>query len=151
MAWPVALGLVVGCVPPRVPEPPHSPPPPDDAGLVVTLAWSAPVDPDLYVTVPGGETFYYANPGRAFTSDVRCDGKPAGLRVEAARWRSPMPGRYRVGVDFPEACGAGLRDVGYRIVVDHGGRRVERDGTARLVVRNPAAFEVDVPLAPERP
>jgi hypothetical protein len=61
----VAAGLVAGCAAGR-PLPPPSVPPARGDALRVTLAWDAPVDLDLYVTTPRGETVYYANPGDAF-------------------------------------------------------------------------------------
>jgi hypothetical protein len=36
--------------------------------------------------------------------------------MEEVRWRRPGPGRYRVGVDFPEACAAGVCEASYRVV-----------------------------------
>ncbi len=116
-----------------------------DRGLVVTLAWSAPVDLDLYVTTPTGETIYYANPRDAFVRDARCADAEAEPRSEAVRWRTPAPGRYRLGVDFPEACGGDVREAPYRLVVDLEGARTEHAGTARLLVREPWVAEVDVP------
>jgi hypothetical protein len=145
-----AAALVGGCVA-SPPAPAPAVPATDGEGLVVTLAWGAAADLDLYVTLPGGESLYYANPGQAFVGDARCD-TAAAPRTETARWRNPAPGRYRIGVDFPETCdGARIADVPYRIVVDLRGRRIEHAGTARLLVRDPAAFEVEVPAGPEAP
>jgi hypothetical protein len=140
----MVVGVAVACAS-RRPGPPPLVPATTEPGLVVTLAWSAPVDLDLYVTTPGGETIYYANPRRAFVRDARCADGPSGPRSEEVRWRSPSPGRYRLGVDFPEACGDGVREAPYRLVVDVDGTRTEHDGTARLLVRQPWVAEVDVP------
>jgi hypothetical protein len=129
----------------RRPAPPPVVPATAEHGLVVTLAWSAPVDLDLYVTMPGGETIYYANPRRAFVRDARCADGAGASRSEEVRWRTPASGRYRLGVDFPEACVDGVREAPYRLVVDLDGTRTEHPGTARLLVRQPWVAEVDVP------
>ena len=145
--WFVALALVVvGCGPTRsvAPPPSASVTPHEGEGLRVALLWDAPADLDLYVTTPLGETVYYANPHDAFVRDARCADR-AAEHVEEARWRSPAPGRYRIGVDFPEACADRIEEAAYRVVVDANGRREDRTGTARLMVRNPAVFEVVVP------
>jgi hypothetical protein len=135
---------VVACAP-RPPAPPPAVAATAEPGLVVTLAWSAPADLDLYVTTPAGESIYYANPRRAFVGDARCADGVRGPRSEAVRWRTPAPGRYRLGVDFPEACVDGVREAAYRLVVDSNGTRTEHGGTARLLVREPWVAEVDVP------
>ena len=139
-----ALAVVAGCGGTRLLAPLPDVPPSSGEALRVTLAWDAPVDLDLYVTTPRGETVYYANPGDAFVRDARCDTLDAG-RLEQARWRAPAPGRYRVGVDFPEACTEGVDAAAYRIVVDVGARREERAGTAQRGRRDPQVFEVTVP------
>jgi uncharacterized protein YfaP (DUF2135 family) len=142
----VALALAIaGCGPARTAAPPPSAAAHEGEGLLVTLLWDAPVDLDLYVTTPLGETVYYANPHDAFVRDSRCSDALATAHVEEARWRRPAPGRYRIGVDFPEACTNRTAEAAYRVVVDADGRREDRTGTARLLVRNPAVLEVVVP------
>jgi hypothetical protein len=136
---------VAGCGPLRPAAPPPSAAAQEGDGLLVTLLWDAPVDLDLYVTTPLGETVYYANPHDVFVRDTRCSNVLSARHVEEARWRSPAPGRYRIGVDFPEACAERVAEAAYRVVVDADGRREDRTGTARLLVRNPAVFEVVVP------
>jgi hypothetical protein len=140
----VVAAFAVACAP-RRPAPLPVVPPSTERGLVVTLAWSAPVDLDLYVTMPGGETIYYANPREAFTRDSRCADGTRGPRSEEVRWRCPAPGRYRLGVDFPEACADGVDVAAYRLVVELDGARVEHGGTARLLVRDPWVTEIEVP------
>ena len=135
--------LIAGCTP-RLRPAPASPGAATVEGLSVRLTWDEPVDLDLYVTTPRGETIYYANPGVAFVSDARCDGAPSE-RLEQVHWRNPAPGRYRVGVDFPEVCTGDVRAAAYRMVVDVDGRREERAGTARRLVRDAAVLEVLVP------
>src|SRR5262249_11501067 len=124
---------------------PPAPPAGDEGGLVVRLLWSDPVDLDLYVTTPRGETIYYANPGGVFVRDARCADGTGATHVEEARWRMPEPGRYRIGVDFPGPCTEGIRAAPYRLAVDAGGRRLEQTGTARWLVREPSVMGIDVP------
>ena len=139
----LVAAIATGCARPRTP-PPAVLPGDGDGGLHVVLTWDAPADLALYVTDPRGETFYYAKPGDVFVRDARC-GEGAGPRVEEVRWRRPEPGRYRIGVDFPEACAAGVDTVAYRVVVDLGGGRHEQLGVAKLLERNPVAVEVEIP------
>lgn len=128
----------------RLPEPPAVPAV-GGGGLVVTLAWDAPVDLDLYVTEPGLETVYFANRksahGGVLERDARCADAPAGRRaagateprLEAIRWPAPPAGQYRVAVDFIETCGdRRIVVVSYRVVVDVDGRRQERVGRAHV-------------------
>jgi hypothetical protein len=115
-----------------------------DGALHVILTWAAPVDLDLYVTDPVGETVYFANnPTRAgarLERDARCGTLGAGRGLlEEVRMTAPVPGRYRVGVDFIDSCGSGLTSVPFRVAVDHGALRREADGTA-----SPNQFEVIV-------
>jgi uncharacterized protein YfaP (DUF2135 family) len=130
----------------RVAQPPAAPAPDaSGAALVVTLVWDAPVDLDLYVTDPAWRTAYYARPDGHLRADVRCPVTGASVRSERAEWTHPLPGRYRVGVDFPDACGTAIDHVSYRIVVDRAGRREETTGSVRLEERLPAAAEFAVP------
>ncbi len=138
----LVAAVASGCARVRTPPPPV--PPSEESGLHVVLTWDAPADLDLYVTDPRGETFYYAKPGGIFVRDAGC-GDGAGPRVEEVRWPKPEPGRYRIGVDFPEACAAGVDTVAYRVVVDLGSGRHEQLGVAKLLVRNPVAVEVEIP------
>jgi hypothetical protein len=114
-------------------------------GLVVTLAWDAPVDLDLYVTDPRWTTVYYARRDGHLTADARCAGDRPSGRTERADWTDPPSGRYRVGVDFPDACGRRLDRVPFRVTIVRAGTRQEVQGTAVLGVRQPVVHEFDVP------
>jgi uncharacterized protein YfaP (DUF2135 family) len=147
----VALLLTASCLA-RAPAPP-SPAAPEPArpGVTVTLRWTAPVDLDLYVTDPALETVYFANPrtasGGVLERDARCAGRQPGEQAEQARWTNPPPGRYRVGVDFLEACGARSTEVPYALMVEVDGRREEITGEARLAERQPFVLEFSVAAA----
>jgi len=140
------LALSLGCARRApLPSPPASARPGE---LVVTLAWSAPVDLDLYVTEPGLETVYYANPrsrgGGALERDARCADAAGGPREERIRWTAPPAGRYRVGVDYPEACARAGREVDYRLVIEANGRRAESTHVAHRGAREPDVLDVAV-------
>lgn len=119
-----------------------------DAGLTVSLVWSAPVDLDLYVTDPSLETVYFASPrtrsGGMLVRDTRCADGGGPPHLEVVRWKHPPPGRYRVGVDFMETCTPGSIEVSYRVAVDTGGQRRETLGHVRLGERDPLVLEFTV-------
>ena len=118
---------------------------PPDAGLSVTLGWDAPVDLDLYVTDPSQETFYFANRGEVIEHDTRCADLPEGAKAEHASWSVPVAGRYRVGVDFPEACGdTSVDEVAYRLVIAFGTQRETVVSRARRGERVPRVREFEV-------
>ena len=145
----VAVSLVA-CAAPAV-----RPPAPtlETTGVSVTLLWTAPVDLDLYVTDPMMETGYFANPhttsGGALAHDSRCADGVAPEHAETVRWTRPPSGRYRVGVDFLEACGAEVDEVDFWLVVDVNGVREQRRARARRVGREPLVLEFTVPAATE--
>jgi hypothetical protein len=144
MRWIILVGAVAcgHAVVPRIAEPP---PLPAAHGLTVTLTWEAPVDLDLYVTDPAWATVYYARRDGHMSDDARCLADGPSARWERARWTAPPPGRYRVGVDFPDACAADVETVPFRVIVDLDGSRRETTGRVRLRERQPAALEFSVP------
>ena len=145
-----SLALVLGAcarqAPPSVRSgAPEAPRP----GVTVTLRWTAPVDLDLYVTDPVLETVYFANPrtasGGILEHDARCAGRQPGEQAERARWTDPPPGKYRVGVDFPEACASRMSEAPWAMTVEVDGRRQEITGRARVAEREPLVLEFTVP------
>lgn len=133
---PLAAGMLLVACAARTPPPPIVPPVAPTGALQVTLAWSAPVDLDLFLTDPAGEALYFANnPTRAgarLASDARCAALAAGAPArEVAVVAAPAAGRWRVGVDFMDACGTGRETVPFRVAVDLGGARRAVAGEAR--------------------
>jgi hypothetical protein len=124
-------------------------PPPELGALRVRLAFGAAADLDLYVTDAQSETLYFANEraasGGRLTADARCD-TPAP-RVEEVVFARPLPGRYRVGVDYMvyrAKCGEQPPVVAYVLAIDGPqGRRVER-GLARRGIFAPRVLELTV-------
>ena len=103
-------------------------------GLAVHLAFDAKADLDLYVTDPLLETVYFANQssksGGQLVEDVRCGGKEIG--IEEVRFVEPVPGRYRIGIDYPNECVEGKKNAAYAISVQHNGKRQEAHGSVSL-------------------
>jgi len=153
---PALVALVLaGCAPRGSgAAPPSLPPAGPAARVTVTLGWTAPADLDLYVTDPALETVYFANPrtasGGVLERDARCADRQPGEQTERTHWTDPPPGRYRVGVDFPEACGTRATEVPYRVVVEVDGRRQEVTGRARRAERQPLVLEFTVAGRPAK-
>ncbi len=118
------------------PSPPPLParPAADAAAVRVRLVFGAEADLDLFVTDPSHEEVYFANSpsrlGGVLDADRRCE-DPAP-RVETVRFDAAPPGRYRVSVDFPIRCRAGVDEASYRVIVEVDGRRREIEGVARF-------------------
>ncbi len=106
----------------------------ESGALSVQLAFESNADLDLYVTGPLLETVYFANhnskSGGSIDEDVRCDTE--GERLEEIRFENPLPGRYRVGVDFPEGCEEGILMAPYAVQVLHNGESQQVFGTVDL-------------------
>jgi len=114
--------------------------------LVMQLVFTSDADLDIYVTDPQLETVYFAN-GRAksggqISEDIKCDADE--LRIEEVRFESPLPGRYRVGVDFPKSCNGDNNEAVYIIITTFGERREEANGSVRLQQFKVVAAEFDV-------
>ena len=96
------------------------------AALRVRLVFGERADLDLFVSDPLAETVYFGHTpsesGGLLVADRRCG--DASPRVEEVRFASPPPGRYRVGVDWAEACGgAGDAPEPFVVEVVRAGRR----------------------------
>jgi len=118
--------------------------------LFVRLAFGPEADLDLYVTGPDEETLYYANtPGKnggELVEDRRCAHE--GPRIETVRFPAPLaPGRYRVGVDYPHACGDRSAPAPFVVRIDGPQGVTERRGLARHHVFEPVVLEFDVPAS----
>ncbi len=118
------------------------------AQLWVHLAFGPEADLDLYVTGPLEETVYYANTpsriGGELLEDRRCE--HAGARIESVRFPR-VPGRYRVGVDYPQTCGETRAPVPFALRVETPGGRQQIRGLAVHEVFEPIVFEFE--LGPE--
>ena len=95
---------------------------------------------------PLQETVYYANsPSRSgglLESDRRCV-HPAP-RIEAVRFDAPPAGRFRVGIDFPEACAEGVERAAYVLAIERDGERTLERGEIGLLRFEPIVLEFDV-------
>lgn len=143
--------MLTACVtrpPATPPAPPPAPALPPASGLRVALVWSAPVDLDLYLTDPTWETVYFANnpshTGAQLLRDTRCrDVASSGdtVFVELAAIANPLPGHYRVGVDFIDACQTTPKPVSFRVVAEYGNVRREVLRTIQLEEFQPIVVE----------
>lgn len=120
--------------------------PDEQAGLLVQLAFGAEADLDLYVTDPLLETVYFANrkskSGGQISADRRCDG--AAFQIEEVRFEVPKPGRYRVGIDYPESCDGTDVPAARVISVFYKGKRLEGRGTVSLKKFDVVALEFEI-------
>ena len=149
-----ALSACVRRAPIAPPAPPAVPPLGAVTGLRVLLVWDAPVDLDLYLTDPSTETLYFGNTpprsGARLSNDVHCADVPgtAPPFMEVAYLKEPRAGRYRVGVDFIDACTTRLskakKPVAFRIAVEVGGARREIPAIARLEQFQPIVLEFEL-------
>ncbi len=111
----------------------------------VHLAFGPEVDLDVYVTGPLEETVYYANTpsgiGGELLEDRRCAHE--GVRIETVRF--PLhSGPYRVGVDYPLACGEVEKPAPFALLVDTPGGRDGLRGLAVHQVFEPVVLEFDL-------
>lgn len=85
--------------------------------LEIELYWSNPVDLDLFVTAPDGETIYYGNPKSRAGDLIRSQSNCASVKTNPTPWReraminAAQSGIYRVSVDFIFNCGSGLKQA----------------------------------------
>jgi hypothetical protein len=120
---------------------------PVESGLRVLLAFGSGADLDLYVTDPLEETVYFANSpsasGGRLDADLRCDSPGGGDRIEVVRFAAPIAGRYRVGLDHPEGCGA-ARPAGFALAVVREGAVEIHSGSLRPLEFRLAALDFEV-------
>ena len=113
--------------------------------LIVQLAFDASADLDLYVTDSLQETVYFANtPSRSggfLDRDRTC--KDAAPRVETIVFERPLPGRYRIGVEYPQSCGAELT-APFAVRARHGDRDYERSGAVPPRRFDPIVLEFEI-------
>ncbi|MCW9034092.1 MAG: hypothetical protein OQJ97_07715 [Rhodospirillales bacterium] len=110
--------------------------------LVIKILWTLPVDLDLFLTDPGGETVYFAN--RKAKSGITM-GKMAGC-AEVKMGASPyvetivipkaVQGLYRVSVDFIKDCGSKAVQAGFRVhLLEKGGQKLLGQGESKVKYR----------------
>lgn len=118
----------------------------DQKGLLVQLAFGPEADLDLYVTDPRLETVYFANhrskSGGEISADNRCDGE--AFRIEEIRFGVPEPGRYRVGIDYPEGCDGAGEPSAHAVSVSYNGQRLEAHGSVSLQQFEVIVLEFDI-------
>lgn len=92
-------------------------------GLRLEMEWEAPVDLDLFVTGPAGETIYFGNKqsknGDKLIEESNCESltsKPSHLR-ETVLIPVAKNGKYRVSVDFIFQCKTDLEQADAKLTV----------------------------------
>ncbi len=135
------------CATPAALAPPALELPAPAGGLRVELHFGAEADLDLYVTDPLQETVYFANSatrrGGRLERDLRCDA--AAPRSEVVVFERALPGRYRIGIDFPTRCRALVRSVPWLLRVRGDDLRSESRGEIEFGRFVPIALELELP------
>ena len=121
--------------------------------LHLELTWTAPVDLDLFVTGPSGETIYFGNKqaknGDKVTEESNCESvisKPTHLR-ETVLIPAAQSGKYRVSVDFILQCGSNLEEVAAKIDLfnaQNDTKLTQQTITVKRQVLNTVAMEFEV-------
>lgn len=118
--------------------------------VIVELSWKVPVDLDLFVTDPEGETVYFANrkarTGLEMGEETDCRSIATGSAPfrETAIIAAARPGRYRVSVDFIKDCGtiALQAEFGVRLLEARNGNELARGKSqVKHRVLEPVAWE----------
>lgn len=120
--------------------------PVDSEALVVRLAFGPEADLDLYVTDPRLETIYFANHKAKSGGQISADGRCGStvLQSEHVRFDAPVPGRYRVGIDYPESCKETNGPVAHALSVLYKGKRLEMQGSVSLQQFEVIVLEFDI-------
>lgn len=120
--------------------------------LVVEIQWDAPVDLDIFLTDPSGETVYFANrlakSGAAMGAESGCRdaAQGDGPYRESIRIPSALAGRYRVSVDFIKDCGHTTLSADLRVILKTPDGTVLGQAESQVQYRslNPVAWEFRV-------
>ena len=120
--------------------------------LVVEITWDDPVDLDIFLTDPPGETVYFANrlakSGAAMGMESGCGEAAQGGRpyTESIRIPAALAGRYRVSVDFIKDCGHTTLGADLRVVVKTADGAVLGRAESEVQYRNlnPVAWEFEI-------
>ena len=113
----------------------------------VTLQWNTPVDLDLYVTDPSGDTVSYQNTsvgsGGELDVDARRSCQTTPETVENIIWRANPPrGAYTVRVNYYTACDEG--PASYTATLRRGGQVVDTwTGTLTIGESDDHTFSVE--------
>ena len=115
-----------------------------EESLTIQLTFGEDADLDLYVTDPLLETVYFANynsvSGGRISKDVRCaksadreneseQNEGASPRIEEVRFDKPLPGRYRIGIDYSRKCDGAEEQAAFAISVLHKGEQMQKVGS----------------------
>lgn len=100
--------------------------PAEEAKLRVVIEWQVPVDLDLFLTGPDGETIYFGN--RVARSGYKMHGESNCKTVasSSAPYRETAlipvaePGIYRVSVDYILDCGSDITEAGALVILYDG-------------------------------
>lgn len=121
--------------------------------LRIELTWKAPVDLDLFVTGPSGETIYFGNKqskiGDKLIEESNCESltsKPSHLR-EAVLIPAAQGGKYRVSVDFIFQCQSSLDQADAKLSLFNAQtdtKLTQHTITVRREVLNTVAMEFEV-------
>jgi len=131
----------------------------NEQSLIIQLIFGEDADLDLYVTDPLLETVYFAKPGGKsggrMSADVRCDTESGALetsrtdtvstpRIEEVRFDDPLPGRYRIGVDYPRKCEGGQEQAAFAVLVWHNGEQIMKPGSVTFEKFDVVVMEFDI-------
>ena len=147
------LSSILGYATPRVTA--------NEQSLTIQLIFGEDADLDLYVTDPLLETVYFAKPGGKsggrMSADVRCYTKPSAPtssttdtsvpqepRIEEVRFDDPLPGRYRIGIDYPRKCEGGQAQAAFAVSVWHNGEQIQQSGSVTFEKFDVVFMEFDI-------
>ncbi len=149
----IKLSSILGYATPRVTA--------NEQSLSIQLIFGEDADLDLYVTDPLLETVYFAKPGGKsggrMSADVRCDSKTDALtysttdtsvlrepRIEEIRFDDPLPGRYRIGIDYPRKCEGGQAQAAFAVSVWHNREQIQQSGFVTFEKFNVVFMEFEI-------